>query len=64
MNSCPCCSSRLLRHIRHHSIYWYCPRCRQEMPVLDVVSVSLHQEFHIRKNLTTILSQSRLVKTN
>ncbi|WP_071809983.1 hypothetical protein [Lyngbya aestuarii] len=32
MNNCPCCSSTLLRHIRHSQIYWYCPHCKQEMP--------------------------------
>lgn len=32
MNNCPCCTDTMLRHIRHHKIYWYCPSCRQEMP--------------------------------
>lgn len=32
MNNCPCCSDKMLRHIRHREIYWYCPSCRQEMP--------------------------------
>ncbi|MDY7014001.1 MAG: hypothetical protein SVX43_10475 [Cyanobacteriota bacterium] len=32
MNNCPCCSSQMLRHIRPQNLYWYCPRCRQEMP--------------------------------
>lgn len=35
MNSCPCCSHQLLRHIRHQEIYWFCTSCRQEMPNLD-----------------------------
>lgn len=34
MNHCPCCSSTLLRHIRHSQIYWYCPHCKEEMPNL------------------------------
>jgi hypothetical protein len=34
MNNCPCCSSTLLRHVRHSQIYWYCPHCKQEMPNL------------------------------
>jgi ribosomal protein L37AE/L43A len=32
---CPCCSSTLLRHIRHAGIYWYCSHCHQEMPNLS-----------------------------
>ncbi|MGD1808410.1 hypothetical protein ACP6PL_23660 [Dapis sp. BLCC M126] len=35
MHTCPCCSTTLLRHIRHNSIYWYCPHCREEMPDLE-----------------------------
>ncbi|MGL5058371.1 MAG: hypothetical protein ACRC62_00215 [Microcoleus sp.] len=34
MNSCPCCSSQLLRHARHNRIYWFCSHCWQEMPDL------------------------------
>ena len=34
MNYCPCCSASLLRHIRLSGIYWFCPRCYQEMPNL------------------------------
>lgn len=32
MSRCICCQSSLLRHIRHGDVYWYCSRCRQEMP--------------------------------
>ncbi len=35
MNSCPCCSNQLLRHIRHQKLYWFCTSCWQEMPILD-----------------------------
>lgn len=41
MNPCPCCSAPLLRHARHNSIYWFCPRCRQEMPVLEVANATI-----------------------
>jgi ribosomal protein L37AE/L43A len=30
--SCPCCSGKLLRQIDNRGIYWFCSRCRQEMP--------------------------------
>ncbi|MUG99581.1 hypothetical protein F7734_47785 [Scytonema sp. UIC 10036] len=32
MNSCPCCTDQLLRHVRSQGVYWFCPSCRQEMP--------------------------------
>ncbi len=35
MNSCPCCSQTMLRHVRNNQIYWYCPSCHQEMPNFD-----------------------------
>ncbi len=27
MHRCPSCSYRLLRHIQHHEICWFCPHC-------------------------------------
>lgn len=36
MNTCPCCSSQLLRHARHNRVYWFCPHCWQEMPNLSM----------------------------
>jgi len=43
MHTCPCCSASLLRHVRHNSIYWYCPHCHQEMPNLESILRS-HQK--------------------
>ncbi|WP_071809972.1 hypothetical protein [Lyngbya aestuarii] len=41
MNNCPCCSTNMLRHIRHSQVYWYCSNCKQEMPNLsDCVKIS------------------------
>lgn len=34
MNTCPCCSNTLLRHISHKKVIWFCLSCRQEMPQL------------------------------
>jgi ribosomal protein L37AE/L43A len=50
MKNCPCCSNQLLRHFRHHQIYWFCQSCRQEMPLLEQPSLSrmslmLEQDF-------------------
>ncbi|MCU0551034.1 MAG: hypothetical protein MUC48_16935 [Leptolyngbya sp. Prado105] len=35
MSTCPCCSDRLLRHIRQGSLYWFCRTCWSEMPNLE-----------------------------
>lgn len=37
MNTCPCCSTQLLRHARHGGVYWFCPYCWQEMPDLEAM---------------------------
>jgi len=34
MPYCPCCSGLLLPHARAGQFYFYCPHCRQEMPVI------------------------------
>jgi len=31
-HTCLCCSHTLLRHIRSHQVYWFCPHCYQAMP--------------------------------
>ncbi|MGK7922700.1 MAG: hypothetical protein AB4080_22125 [Trichodesmium sp.] len=40
MHTCPCCSTKLLRHVRSNHIYWYCPHCREEMPDLNSMVLS------------------------
>lgn len=40
VNTCPCCGSSILRHVRNHEVYWFCLSCRQEVPVLTVNGVS------------------------
>ncbi|MFW6359769.1 MAG: hypothetical protein ACOC0N_11240 [Chroococcales cyanobacterium] len=35
MSDCPCCSHRLLRHIRKNEVYYFCRNCWQEMPLLE-----------------------------
>jgi hypothetical protein len=34
IQSCPCCSYRLLMHVRHSGVYWFCRHCWQEMPII------------------------------
>lgn len=40
MNTCPCCSTQLLRHARHNTVYWFCSHCWQEMPDLSETILS------------------------
>jgi hypothetical protein len=35
MNTCPCCSDVLLRHVDHGSLYWFCRSCWAEMPSVE-----------------------------
>lgn len=44
MTTCPCCSAKVLRHIRHGAIYWFCPHCWQEVPDLDLVEMGLNSQ--------------------
>ena len=34
-NSCPCCSDIMLRHLSNRHSYWFCSRCRIEMPDIE-----------------------------
>ncbi len=44
MPKCPCCAEKLLRHIRHGEIYWFCSHCWQEMPDLAAKMVDRSSE--------------------
>jgi ribosomal protein L37AE/L43A len=39
MNTCPCCSSKLLCHISYKRIYWFCSSCGQEMPNFNTLPI-------------------------
>ncbi len=39
MNECPCCASKLLRHVSHGKIYWFCPHCHEKMPDFSTIHV-------------------------
>ncbi|MCU0568038.1 MAG: hypothetical protein MUF49_15735 [Oculatellaceae cyanobacterium Prado106] len=39
MAACPCCSTSMLRHIRHRQVYWFCRSCWQEMPLIEPLSI-------------------------
>ncbi len=34
-HTCPCCPHDLLRHVRATGVYWFCPHCYQEMPIVE-----------------------------
>ncbi len=50
MNTCPCCSDSMLRHIRQKEIYWYCLSCHQEMP--NLTSLMSHKNLSITTKTT------------
>ncbi|OKH54853.1 hypothetical protein NIES2130_27815 [Scytonema sp. HK-05] len=49
MNNCPCCSSPLLRHIRHQEVYWFCRSCWQAMPVFSQEKCTSLPEVYVRE---------------
>lgn len=58
MNNCACCTDRLLRHVRGTGVYWFCPHCRQEMPVIEQYMVS---KWNMNKNGSIIKHASKTV---
>jgi len=54
MNSCPCCSSKLLRHARHNRVYWFCSHCWQEMPDLSEMILGNSAGTHTRDGLVKL----------
>lgn len=64
MHTCPCCSTTLLRHVRHNGIYWYCPRCREEMPDLELMLLSRTQVFQPGESWLSTRKQNSKVLIN
>ncbi|MFP5269107.1 hypothetical protein [Coleofasciculus sp.] len=56
-HSCICCSHTLLRHIRSHQVYWFCPHCYQAMPE----SVEPYSRFNTSKLLELSVVRSYTV---
>lgn len=57
LNTCPCCSEVLLRHIRHDGVYWFCQHCWQEMPNFSDKNVESY------RRLPTLLDLSRAARS-
>ncbi len=58
MNTCPCCSTPLLRHARHNGVYLFCTHCWQEMPDLGSIVQDRHQRVQRLERLVSISSVS------
>jgi DNA-directed RNA polymerase subunit RPC12/RpoP len=54
MNSCPCCSSQLLRHARHNRVYLFCSHCWQEMPDLSQIILGDRQRTRKLESLVKV----------
>ena len=46
MNECICCRDRLIRHLNHRRMYWFCPTCHQEMPNIDEIKIPQINKIH------------------
>ena len=46
MNECICCHNRLIRHLNHRRMYWFCPTCHQEMPNIDEIKIPQIKQVH------------------
>lgn len=53
---CPCCSNKLIHHISNHRDYWFCRRCWQEMPVINMVIAEDVKPYDREPRITTSLS--------
>lgn len=49
---CPCCYSKLIRHIDGHRDYWFCRTCWTEMPIIDRDDTESEDNYE-RDRLTT-----------
>ncbi|MGB3495056.1 MAG: hypothetical protein WBA57_20165 [Elainellaceae cyanobacterium] len=63
MNTCPCCSQRMLRHARHGQIYWFCAHCHQEMPNLSSALLSSTTDHHRRSPLRHLGAMQETLET-
>jgi len=43
---CPCCSSKLIRHIDGHRDYWFCRTCWSQMPILNKKERDPQKNYH------------------
>lgn len=56
MNNCICCHSQLIRHLEQDRMYWFCPRCYQEMPNIEKITSAFSW-----KNKITKFNKSALI---
>lgn len=61
MNTCPCCSTTLLRHARHSGVYWFCSHCWQEMPDLSAVLLNRRETLANEASRARVRRLERLI---
>lgn len=55
MTQCPCCSEKLLRHLRRGQVEWFCIHCWQIMPDLKALhQLSILPNASLSASLSTI----------
>ena len=57
---CPCCSNKLIHHISNHRDYWFCRRCWQEMPAINLKTIK--REHSQRDRQIMIAAQSSFIQ--
>ncbi|HEY9767275.1 MAG TPA: hypothetical protein V6C71_02060 [Coleofasciculaceae cyanobacterium] len=57
---CPCCSNKLIHHIGNHHDYWFCRRCWQKMPPINLKAIKREHSQGDRQ--INIAAQSSLIK--
>lgn len=63
MSDCPCCSHKLLRHIRGNQVVLFCRHCWQDMPELSQSNINLLSR-SLSVSLSPLVATQRLVTNN
>ncbi|MGE5658121.1 MAG: hypothetical protein ACM37W_16080 [Actinomycetota bacterium] len=63
MNTCPCCSTQLLRHARQNRVYWFCSHCWQEMPDLAEMVIGRNKRAQKLEGLTKLSTWNNRLRT-
>ncbi len=53
---CPCCSNKLIHHISNHRDYWFCRRCWQEMPRINLNMIQSKADLESNQNINLVQS--------
>ncbi|HEY9664271.1 MAG TPA: hypothetical protein V6C65_37990 [Allocoleopsis sp.] len=55
---CPFCSDRLVRHIQHQQLYWFCRSCWERIPILPSEPCHITAKLHPAKGSAGLVQRS------